>query len=171
MPRSTPFTTEAEIAEYLSGDLIECLECGHRFRMLTGKHLRLIHDMTPNDYRDRWELPRGTPLAGHATRKLRSEIIKQTISDGAMTYEHLPVAMKLAQQAQRPQKTPASAAAHSARIAELRPGDHSKLPPGAKRADGRDADRAREAQRLRRLNKKLNVSRQGAHQREKNHDQ
>ncbi len=42
-----------------------------------------------------------------------------------------------------------------AMMTELRPGDAHKLPPGAKRADGRDADKAREAQRRRRAAKNI----------------
>lgn len=146
-PRTEPFRTQAEIDEYLAGDLIQCLECGKWFRQITGKHLRLVHELTPDEYRARWALPRLTPLAGRATREARSQVIRRQIESGALTYDHLPTATDAAREAGRPRKVPAQAAAQSERVRKLRPGDHSHLPPGAKRADGRDADRAREYQR------------------------
>lgn len=147
--RTTPFETMAEVADYLSGDTIECLECGKHYRMLTGKHLRLVHGMTPDEYRARWGLPNTAPLAGQATRRARSEVAQQMIADGRLTYDHLPRAAAAAQAVPR-DKSPIARRAQADLMRALRPGDHSKLPPGAKRADGRDADTARAAQQRRR---------------------
>lgn len=150
MPRKRPFSTVREIEKYLAKPMIECLECGKWFNTL-GIHLNRVHHMTADDYRGKWQLPRLAPLSGTAYREKRSEIIRRQIEDGALTYDHLADASEKARAAERPRKVVADAKAHSERMKKYRPGDHHRLPPGAKRADGRDADRAREYQQQYRL--------------------
>lgn len=140
--RIEPFATEVEIADYLSGDSIECLECGRRFRMLTGRHMA-THGMTQEEYRARWGLPRGAALAIREVREARSAIIRHAIDSGALTHDHLAVATEKARAAARPDNAPASKAAQAKRVQARRPGDHSLLPDGATRASGRDAVRTR----------------------------
>lgn len=145
--RNSPFETLAEIEEYLGGESIECLECGRRFRMLTGKHLRGLHDLSPNEYRARWGIPKTRALAINAVRQARRVIIRQMIDDGRLTYDHLATASNPDTRARMTVKVPASRRAQSELVAKLRPGNHHQLPPAARRSDGRDADRAREYQR------------------------
>lgn len=146
------FNSIDEIAAYLNNDEIACLECGKKFKSL-GNHLRKIHYITCDDYREKHGLPALTPLAGKHTRQLRSEIIKQAIESGNLNYEHLPRATEIARTIDKRKKTDVSKNEHRQLIAKLRPGDHGRLPPGAKRRDGRDADRAREYQRVYRAKK------------------
>ena len=66
---------------------------------------------------------------------------------GALTYEHLEDATNAAKLAGRGNRTQ-SDLERQAQLAKTIP--RKQLPPGARRADGRDADKAREAQRRRR---------------------
>jgi hypothetical protein len=136
-----------EVNAYLCDDLIKCLECNKRFRMLTGKHLRGVHGMTPHDYREKWGLPYTTPLAGQATREIRAEIAKRMHDTGQLDVSHLPRAVAASVASGNRHKSDIARRAQSDLMKKTRPGDHSRLSPGAKRADGRDADRAREYQR------------------------
>lgn len=143
--RDTPFQREDELAAYVAGQLIQCLECGRWFRALA-THLPRAHGMTHAQYRERWGIPARIALAGRGTRALLSDQMRELIASGSLTHDHLPAATASARKTGRRRKAPVDAAAQRHRVASARPGDHSKLPAGAKRADGRDADRARKYQ-------------------------
>lgn len=151
--RTTPFQTVEEIEEYFSGDEIECLECGQLLAALTGNHLR-THGLTAATYREKWGLPRRRGLAGLAYKAARREIINQMMAEKRLTHWHLEAAREAALGNRDRRKAPADAAAQSARVAARRPGDHSLLPPGAKRRDGRDAEKIRLYQREYRARKR-----------------
>ncbi len=57
-------------------DYIVCLEDGEKYRMLK-RHLRTAHDITPDDYRKRWELPGDYPLVAPKYAELRSKLAKK----------------------------------------------------------------------------------------------
>jgi predicted transcriptional regulator len=61
------------IKRSITPDFLICLEDGKRFKSLK-RHLRSAHDMSPEDYRTTWSLPRDYPMTApaHATR--RSEL-------------------------------------------------------------------------------------------------
>ncbi|NIC05248.1 MucR family transcriptional regulator [Billgrantia bachuensis] len=143
--RHGPFVSLEELDAYVGGPKIQCLECGRWFRALA-THLPRTHGMTHQDYREKWGIPQRYPLAGTATRETLSMQLRQQIDAGRFTYDHLPNATAAAREAGRNRKTPVDQARQSAMMAEQRPGDYHRLPPGAKRADGRDADRRREYQ-------------------------
>lgn len=142
------FTTSAQVADYLAGDTIECLECGKQFQFL-GRHLPRMHGIDCDEYRELWGLPAMTPLAGQAYRQAHRDKIHRLQASGALTYDHLLDATKKAA-GKGGGKIGIAKIEHAALIAQLRPGDAHLLPPGAKRADGRDADRAREYQQRQR---------------------
>jgi len=144
----TKFSTRAQVTAYLNSDLIECLECGQRFAFLVN-HLRRIHGMRCDEYREAWGLPAMTPLAGQIYRAKHREKIKKMQSDGRQTYDHLPFAAAKSIGTSK-EKIGVAKTVHAALIAEIRPGDARRLPPGAKRADGRNADIARVSQQRRR---------------------
>lgn len=144
--RDKPFETMAEVDEYLGQELIQCLECGRHYKMLTGKHLRLVHGMTPDEYRQRWGIPRTRGLAGRGTSAERSRIMRDMIDSGRLTYDHLPTASNPETRAPMTPRVPADSARQSALAKSVRPGEHSRIPSGGRRVDGRDADRAREYQ-------------------------
>ena len=55
---------------------IVCLDCGKRFSMLK-RHLMTDHKLTPEQYRQRWELPRSYPLVAPNYAKTRSALAKK----------------------------------------------------------------------------------------------
>lgn len=80
-----------------------CLECGKRFAFLP-PHLGRAHGMTSDDYRDRFNIPAGMPLAGTEYRALHREKIRRLQRDGTLDYSHLPDAEKAARRAGRGDK-------------------------------------------------------------------
>lgn len=137
-----PFTSREEVAAYLSGDTLECLECGRRFWTL-GRHLRRTHSLAPEDYRARWGLPASTPLAGQGYRQARSVVARRLIAEGTLI-PNAAAACEAAREAGRGVRADWERAEQAERAARI---PHPTLPPGARRADGRDADRARAYQR------------------------
>jgi predicted transcriptional regulator len=55
---------------------IVCLDCGKHFSMLK-RHLMTDHKLTPEQYRQRWELPRSYPLVAPNYAKTRSALAKK----------------------------------------------------------------------------------------------
>ena len=55
---------------------IVCLDCGRHFSMLK-RHLMTDHKMTPQQYRQRWELPPTYPLVAPDYAKTRSSLAKK----------------------------------------------------------------------------------------------
>jgi predicted transcriptional regulator len=58
-------------------DYIVCLEDGQQLTMLK-RHLRTSHNMTPEEYRERWGLPGNYPMAGPNYLKRRSEMARES---------------------------------------------------------------------------------------------
>lgn len=141
--RNAPFETMEEIAAYVGGESIECLECGKHFQIISGKHLRFSHGMNQDEYRDKWGIPRTLALATPAFRAQKREQLLAQVASGVLTYDHLATASEPQNRAPMTPKTAATRAAHSALVKKLRPGDHSKRAPGAKRSDGRCSPRQR----------------------------
>ena len=57
-------------------DYLVCLEDGRKLRLLK-RHLRQAFNMTPDQYRERWGLPRDYPMVAPAYAARRSELAKQ----------------------------------------------------------------------------------------------
>lgn len=150
--RNTPFETIGELEAYTGGPQIQCLECGKWFKSLA-THIPRIHGMSHDDYRQKWGIPKRFALAGTATREKLSEQLKEAISKGAFTYDHLDSAVEAARTAGRGRKAPIDQKRQSEMVAAIRPGDHSKLPTQAKTADGRDVLKRREYQQAYRAEK------------------
>ncbi len=60
----------------MTPNYIVCLEDGTEHKMLK-RHLKTAHSMTPDDYRERWGLPRDYPLVSPKYAKQRSELAKK----------------------------------------------------------------------------------------------
>lgn len=90
--RNIPFETMEEIEEYVSGSTIECLECGRHFKMITGKHLQQVHDITQDEYREKWGIPRTLGLAIAALKEVKRDQALKMHADGVLTVDHLPAA-------------------------------------------------------------------------------
>jgi predicted transcriptional regulator len=57
-------------------EYIVCLEDGKKFKSLK-RHLRTQYDMTPEQYRDKWNLPPDYPMVAPSYAAARSELAKQ----------------------------------------------------------------------------------------------
>ncbi len=72
-PRPEPAVS---IKKSVRPDYIVCLEDGEKYKMLK-RHLRAAHDMTPDAYRERWELARDYPLVAPKYAETRSKLAKK----------------------------------------------------------------------------------------------
>jgi predicted transcriptional regulator len=57
-------------------DQITCLECGGSFKSLK-RHLMTHHDLTPDQYREKWELQADYPMVAPAYAQARSRLAKE----------------------------------------------------------------------------------------------
>ena len=77
---SEPVTETAEpavpIAKSILPDYLICLEDGRKLKMLK-RYLRSKFDMTPEEYRAKWDLPSDYPMVAPNYAKLRSKHAKQ----------------------------------------------------------------------------------------------
>lgn len=71
-PRETPFTTREEVDEYLGGEQIQCLMCGKMYKQLSF-HLSRIHEMTTDEYKERFGLPWRRGLCAAPITEMRRE--------------------------------------------------------------------------------------------------
>jgi predicted transcriptional regulator len=58
-------------------DHLVCLDCGKHFSMLK-RHLMTDHQLTPDQYRERWQLSPTYPMTAPTYAKTRSAIAKKT---------------------------------------------------------------------------------------------
>ncbi len=64
------------IKKSVTPDYVICLEDGKKLKMLK-RHLRTAYDMSPDEYRQRWELPGDYPMVAPNYAKQRSELAKK----------------------------------------------------------------------------------------------
>ena len=64
------------IKKSVTNDHIICLEDGKKFKSLK-RHLRTHYDLTPEEYRAKWDLPTDYPMVAPNYAKARSELAKQ----------------------------------------------------------------------------------------------
>ncbi len=64
------------IKKSVTPNYIVCLEDGTEYKMLK-RHLRTVHGMTPDGYRERWGLPRDYPIVAPNYAAKRSNIAKK----------------------------------------------------------------------------------------------
>ncbi len=57
-------------------DHIICLDCGKKMKMLK-RHLMTEHEMTPDDYRVRWDLGNDYPMVAPAYAETRRDLAKK----------------------------------------------------------------------------------------------
>ncbi|MBT3359524.1 MAG: MucR family transcriptional regulator [Rhodospirillales bacterium] len=57
-------------------DYIVCLENGKKLKMLK-RHLKTAYDMTPEEYREKWNLPSDYPMVAPNYAKRRSTLAKE----------------------------------------------------------------------------------------------
>lgn len=64
------------IRKSISPDFLICLEDGRKFKSLK-RHLRTKYDMSPEEYRAKWGLPKDYPMVAPNYAKARSDLAKQ----------------------------------------------------------------------------------------------
>ena len=60
----------------ITNDYIICLEDGRKFKSLK-RHLRTKYNMSPEEYRAKWNLPKDYPMVAPNYARARSELAKQ----------------------------------------------------------------------------------------------
>jgi predicted transcriptional regulator len=73
-PRDEP---AVPVRQSVKPDHLVCLECGKHFSMLR-RHLANDHQLTPDEYRQKWELPRNYPIVALEYAKRRSSLAKKS---------------------------------------------------------------------------------------------
>jgi predicted transcriptional regulator len=73
----SPITSAGvSVEESVTPDYIICLEDGKKLKMLK-RYLKNHYDMTPEEYRKRWNLPANYPMVAPNYAKKRSELAKE----------------------------------------------------------------------------------------------
>ena len=75
-PEPEPKEPAVPIRKSIAPDYLICLEDGRKFKSLK-RHLRTKYDMSPEDYRAKWGLPKDYPMVAPNYAKARSELAKQ----------------------------------------------------------------------------------------------
>ena len=75
--QATEAVAPADWKSSIARNAITCLVCGYSGKLLT-PHLKRKHQMTPKDYRKKFNIPARTPLVSKAYRAKRSKIAKET---------------------------------------------------------------------------------------------
>ena len=70
---AAPLKPAVSIRSSVKNDRIICLDCGTELKMLK-RHLMTHHDMTPEDYKARWNLPGDYPLVAPAYAEKRRDL-------------------------------------------------------------------------------------------------
>ena len=71
-----PAKPAISVRRSVTPDYIICLEDGKKFKSLK-RHLRAHYDMTPEEYRTKWGLPKDYPMVAPNYAKARSALAKQ----------------------------------------------------------------------------------------------
>jgi predicted transcriptional regulator len=74
-PEPAALKPAVPIRRSVSADSIVCLECGYKAKMLR-RHLTSAHQLEPEDYRQRWNLPADYPLVAPDYSARRSALAK-----------------------------------------------------------------------------------------------
>ena len=71
-----PAAPAVSIKKSITPDFLICLEDGRKFKSLK-RHLRTKYDMSPEEYRAKWNLPKDYPMVAPNYAKARSDLAKQ----------------------------------------------------------------------------------------------
>ena len=64
------------VKKSITPDFLICLEDGRKFKSLK-RHLRTKYDMSPDEYRTKWGLPKDYPMVAPAYAEKRSSLARQ----------------------------------------------------------------------------------------------
>jgi predicted transcriptional regulator len=73
---SEPLKPAISVKRSITPDFIVCLEDGKKFKSLK-RHLRTQYNMTPEAYREKWDLPPDYPMVAPNYAAARSQLAKQ----------------------------------------------------------------------------------------------
>ena len=73
---AAPKEPAVPIRRSITPDFLICLEDGRKFKSLK-RHLRTKYNMSPEDYRAKWSLPKDYPMVAPNYAKARSDLAKQ----------------------------------------------------------------------------------------------
>ena len=73
---SEPLKPAISVKRSITPDHIVCLEDGKKFKSLK-RHLRTQYNMTPEAYREKWDLPADYPMVAPNYAAARSQLAKQ----------------------------------------------------------------------------------------------
>jgi len=73
---STPREPAVPVKKSVNPDFLVCLEDGRKFKSLK-RHLRTKYNMSPEEYRAKWGLPKDYPMVAPNYAKARSDLAKQ----------------------------------------------------------------------------------------------
>ncbi|HLK24418.1 MAG TPA: MucR family transcriptional regulator [Caulobacteraceae bacterium] len=73
---AAPKEPAVPIKRSITPDHLVCLEDGRKFKSLK-RHLRTKYNMSPEDYRAKWNLPKDYPMVAPNYARARSELAKQ----------------------------------------------------------------------------------------------
>ena len=74
-PEEEILTPAFPIKKSVQHEYIVCLEDGKQLKMLK-RHLKTAYNLTPDEYRKRWNLPSDYPMVAPAYAQRRSELAK-----------------------------------------------------------------------------------------------
>ena len=75
-PEPEPLKPAVPVKKSVMPDYIICLEDGKKFKSLK-RHLRTHYDMTPEEYREKWDLGPDYPMVAPNYAAARSELAKK----------------------------------------------------------------------------------------------
>ena len=75
-PLPEPLKPAVPVKKSVTPDYIVCLEDGKKFKSLK-RHLRTQYDLSPEQYRAKWGLPKDYPMVAPNYAKARSALAKQ----------------------------------------------------------------------------------------------
>lgn len=75
-PVKVPAAPPVSIRKSITDEYLICLEDGKRFKSLK-RHLQTVYGMSPDQYREKWGLPRDYPMVAPAYAKARSALAKE----------------------------------------------------------------------------------------------
>jgi predicted transcriptional regulator len=118
-PIEEKLTPAVSVRASVKPDAIACLECGSKFKMLK-RHLGTDHNMTPAEYRQRWNLPSDYPMVAPEYAAMRGELAKK-IGLGRKPGVKVKPAAKAEAKALAAPKAPAKAPAKTKPVAAAKP--------------------------------------------------
>jgi len=73
---AAPREPAVPVKKSITPEFLVCLEDGRKFKSLK-RHLRTKYNMSPEEYRSKWSLPKDYPMVAPSYAKARSELAKQ----------------------------------------------------------------------------------------------